>query len=231
MYEDALEIFKYLPIRASQNEIDYINHLWASANKLYLDDKYTKVSTRSFSIMPFHILFMLALQYKIFRIKKQRSTEYISRIEKYVSNKDIKKQLLNVNSVFDFGLMGETSLVKLLSIVGLSDDSIGRTISLINHRNDSIAHAKGGFIFEADEKINEYIKCLAEIQKCFELLNNEVAKSWFEEIENEDDLEDFKERKLADAHICSEDFNSGDMLILVNNSSTPFKEWLITKDN
>lgn len=228
MHDDAQKIFDYLPIRSSQNEIDYRDHIWTSTIKLYKEENEI-VSTRSFSIMPFHILFMFVLQYKVLRIKQQRPVEYIERIKKYQKDKIIKEQLLNTNSVYDFSLIGETSLAKLFSIIGLSSDNINRIISLVTHRNNNVAHAKGGFIFDADQKIIEYLGCLSEVQKCMEVLNNEVTKSWLSEIEDEDDLEDFKERKLADSYICNEDFNSGDMLLLVNNASIPFNEWYTIK--
>ena len=65
MEEKVLEIHDFLPVaRRSTVENDYILHLW---------DAYLTLDTlgdagRGFSIMPFHIMFMLALQYKILRI-------------------------------------------------------------------------------------------------------------------------------------------------------------------
>lgn len=232
MYESAFKIFDYLPIRATQNEIEYRDHLWACTVRLYVEEiESDDISTQSFSIMPFHILFMLALQYKIFRIKKQRIREYEDRIKKYPRKKHVETQLLQANSVYEFGLINEKHLPSILNIIGLTDENIFRIQELVSHRNNSVAHAKGGYIFDVNEKIDEYLSCLFEVQKCMEVLNNEVASDWLIEIEKEEDLEDFKERKLASSYICNEDFRSGDMRLLVSNSSTPFIEWFNTTEN
>ncbi len=55
-----------------------------------------------------------------------------------------------------------------------------------------------------------------------------LQKKWLEEIEGEENLDDFKERNLASSYICNEDFKSGDMLLLVNNATTPFSDWFIS---
>lgn len=225
MYEDAVKILDYLPIRASESEIGYISHLWSCFSKIYNENE-NEVSTKSFSIMPFHILFMLALQYKVLRIKNQRYGQYEERVKKYPKKKEVENQLLNTTSVYDLGLISETSLCGFLNIIRVSETIIQKIKNLIFHRNDAIAHAKGGFIFEVDEKISVYLDCLLQVQKCMEILNNEIAESWLMEIEIEEDLEDFKERKLATSYICIEDFNSGHMQLLENNSNIPFNEWL-----
>ncbi len=229
MYEDAIKIFDYLPIRASENEIGYISHLWSCFSKIYNENE-NEISTKTFSIMPFHILFMLVLQYKVLRIKNQRYEQYKERIKKYPKKEEIGKQLLNTMSVYDLGLMSETSLCGFLNIIGVSETTIQKIKNLINHRNDAVAHAKGGFTFDVDQKISDYLDCLFEIQKCMKILNNEIAESWLAEIEDEEDLEDFKERKLASSYICIEDFNLGHMQLLENNSKVPFSQWLDTDE-
>ena len=221
MNEDAYQIFEYIPIRLDKIEDEYIKHLWDAFVVLNSNQG----SGKSFSIMPFHILFMMVLQYKVLRIKQQREIQYIERIRKW-HKAEKQKLLLKANSVFEFGLLAETSLPGILNIIGLSEDSINKIKNLVMHRNDNVAHAKGGHLFDVDEKIYEYLSCLSEVQKCMELLNNEVTKNWLKEIENEESLDDFKERKLASTYLCNEDFRSGDMQLLVNSSDTPFSEWL-----
>ncbi len=224
MNEDAYQIFEYIPIRLDKAEDEYIKHLWDAFYVLNLNSGYGK----SFSIMPFHILFMMVLQYKVLRIKKQREAQYIQRIKKWHKGKK-KRYFIKVNSVLEFGLMPENNLPGIFNIIGLSEDNINKIKDLVRHRNDNVAHAKGGHIFDVDEKIYEYLNCLSEVQKCMEALNNEIAKNWLEEIENEENLDDFKERKLASSFICNEDFRSGDMQLLVDKSDTPFSEWYLSK--
>ena len=64
MYEDAQEIFGYLPIRKTQVEYEYIEHL----RNVFLVLDQTENTARPFLIMPFHLLFMMALQYKALRV-------------------------------------------------------------------------------------------------------------------------------------------------------------------
>ena len=64
MYENAQEIFDYLPINRSKLEADYIDHLW----NVFIALDNAENSARPFVMMPFHLLFMLALQYKVLRI-------------------------------------------------------------------------------------------------------------------------------------------------------------------
>ena len=72
MYEDAQEIFEYLPIRRNTTENDYIDHLWQAFSAL----SQTETTARPFAVMPFHLLFMLALQYKVLRISKEQKEKY-----------------------------------------------------------------------------------------------------------------------------------------------------------
>ncbi len=72
MYEDAQEIFDYLPIRRDALENDYINHLWQSFTILNGSGR----EGQSFAIMPFHLLFMLAIQYKVLRVYREQKEKY-----------------------------------------------------------------------------------------------------------------------------------------------------------
>ena len=57
MYEDAQNIFEYLPIRRDTTENDYIDHLWQAFSALDSAD----ATARPFAVMPFHLLFMMSL--------------------------------------------------------------------------------------------------------------------------------------------------------------------------
>ncbi len=59
MPEDAQKILDYLPIRKNLQENDYINHLWQAFSTLDGAD----AVARPFAVMPFHLLFMMAIQY------------------------------------------------------------------------------------------------------------------------------------------------------------------------
>ena len=63
MYEDVQEIFSYLPIEAGIDNL-YIQHLFGAFQTI--NEKEEPI--RAFSILPFHLLFMFSIQYKVYRI-------------------------------------------------------------------------------------------------------------------------------------------------------------------
>lgn len=199
---DALKIFDFLPIRKNINESDYIAHLWDSFTALDTDTD----EARSFSIMPFHLLFMLALQYKILRLYKVNSRDYNKAFT--ISNGRHHSKLSKPESVFDLALLKERSLPDLLKLLGSSENSISNIKKdLIDNRNDNLAHARGGKTEDPDKLIGKYINALEKIQLCTKKTNQFVAKDWLAEITEEDSTSDFIESRLADSLLTPKDFN------------------------
>lgn len=60
MHDEAKEIFGYLPIRQSAIEARYVAHLWNAFEYLILSED---EDVAAFSLAPFHLLFMLVIQY------------------------------------------------------------------------------------------------------------------------------------------------------------------------
>ena len=139
MYEDAQEIFDYLPINKNQTEDEYISHLWTALMSLDSGDQ----EGISFLIMPFHLLFMLSIQYKVLRIYNYRKENYLSAFLIFPPRDD-QKELLNPSSVYSIGLLEESKIINILKIVGVDDNTISLVKKLIKNRNDNLAHAKGG---------------------------------------------------------------------------------------
>jgi len=155
MYENAQEIFNYLPIRRNQLESDYIDHLWNAFS--VLDESTT--SARAFNLMPFHLLFMMAVQYKTLRISKihKKACELFFC---GVAGRS-KKELLSAQlSVFDIALINERTIPEIFQLIDLEPEKINSIKKLIDDRNDRLAHAKGGIEQEPDEKIALYIEAL-----------------------------------------------------------------------
>ncbi len=203
MYEDAQEIFDYLPIRRDTPENDYIDHLWQAFTTL---DGGEAVA-RPFAVMPFHLLFMMALQYKILRISREKRAEY--ELVFTIDRGREREAVLNPESVFDVALLNERTIPDLLKLIGLDGEAIKQIKELIDNRNDNLAHAKGGIESEPEMRIEEYLTCLRTIQIHMQPLNDKVANGWTTEVSPEDVMPDFIEARLVDSMLCPEDFMTG----------------------
>lgn len=109
MVDDARDIFNYLPIRVNQVEQEYIDHLWSAFELLSSGE-------HSFAIMPFHLLFMLALQYKALRIAKlhvKASTLFFHG----VGGRKKQEIICDNPSVFTLSLIHESTLPEILQLI------------------------------------------------------------------------------------------------------------------
>lgn len=200
MYENAQEIFSYLPIRKNQPENDYIDHLWNAF--LVLDESET--SARPFNLMPFHLLFMMAVQYKALRISKINK-KACGLFFCGVAGRS-KKELLSDNlSVFDIALINERTIPEIFQLIELEPEKINAVKKLIDDRNERLAHAKGGIEQEPDEKIDQYLMALANLQDKFKTTNNQTAKVLLEEITPDDDFGQVLETYFYDERITPHD--------------------------
>lgn len=209
MYEDAQEIFDYLPINKNSVEEEYVNYLWNALVSLDSGDQ----EGIPFLIMPFHLLFMLSIQYKILRIFKYKKEQYQSAFLLYPP-RDGEKELLNPESVFTMGLLEESKMVNIFKIINVSDSIIGSIKSLIKNRNENLAHAKGGIERNLEDRVLEYINIMKQIQQYFKEINNEVSKKWLKEMGTGQDGVDYIELHLAEEYICPVDMNQWELKIL-----------------
>ena len=139
MYEDAQEIFDYLPIRRDTTENDYIDHLWQAFSAL--DQAGT--TARPFEVMPCHLLFMLSVQYKVLRIAsahKQATNLFFTG----VGGRHREQLLSEQRSVFDMALINERTIPDIFQLVEVDPEAIRKFKELVDERNDNLAHAKGG---------------------------------------------------------------------------------------
>lgn len=209
MYEDAQEIFEYLPINKNSVEEEYVNHLWNALVSLDSGDQ----EGISFLIMPFHLLFMLGIQYKILRIFKYKKERYQSAFLLYPL-RDGEKELLNPESVFTMGFLEESKMVNMLKIVNVSDSIVGSIKSLIKNRNENLAHAKGGIERNLEDRVFEYINIMKQIQPYFEEINDEVAEKWLKEMGTGQDGVDYIELHTAEEYLCNADMWTGKLSTL-----------------
>ena len=230
MYEDAQKIFDYLPIRPALLEGEYIQYLWETFS--ILDN--TETSTRSFSIMPFHLLFMMAIQYKVLRIYKTQQDKYnLAMIIKHPRNGE--EGVLYPESPSTLAFLGEAELIDLLKIVGLSkEDAKGIKKLTTNYRNNNLAHAKGYIEPNIISKIKDYLDSLDKIQSVYLYMNIDIANRILDEIKEYEylDMDVIFERNMLDDNITPKDL--GVIISCILNSEEEFiffeqLEYLVNK--
>jgi hypothetical protein len=220
--EEAQEIFEYLPLSKNEAEANYIAHLW-DAFKVVAE---SKSAGQPFVVMPFHLLFMLSLQYKALRVAKL----FPAAGEVFfagVGGREGKEKLLNsARSVFDLAFINERTLPELLRLVGVDAQEISSIKKLIDDRNNNLAHAKGGIDADPENRIQQYLDVLKRLQASFLQQNDEVAQKWLCDLTDEDDLAEFVSIRRSENQLCPADFKSG-MLLLFNCDSPEIssKEW------
>jgi len=220
MYEDAQEIFEYLPIRRNTTENDYIDHLWQAFSAL----SQTDTTARPFAVMPFNLLFMMAIQYKVLRIYKEQKEKY----ELALTTKNLRdeeRDILAPESPLAIAFLGESEIVDFLKIAGLSaDDARGIKKSIVRYRNDKIAHAKGYIEQDIETKIAEYFGWLETLQTVYHQMNQNVADHWLSEVEIGDDMEQFLEIHFLDSCFSPRDF--GNVVgTLIEAEQLDFDQW------
>lgn len=219
MYEDAQNILNYLPIRKNKAENDYIEHLWSAFSELDASE----TVARPFCIMPFHLLFMLAVQYKVLRVSKIH-TESCNLFFCGVAGRCKKELLSDQKSVFDIALINERTIPEIFQLVGLDNSGIKSIKDLIDERNNNLAHAKGGIEQKLEEKVDLYLQVAERIQQKFKSHNEQMASSWMSEVAEGDDLDQFLEGKFLDSSVTPLDF--GDIIgTLFEAEELDFDQW------
>lgn len=219
MYEDAQGIIEYLPIRRSQPENEYINHLWQAFSAL----DGTDAAARPFAVMPFHLLFMLAVQYKVLQIEplhKQATSLFFTGI----GGRNREQLLSDQKSVFDIALINERTIPDIFQLVEMDPELIKKFKELVDERNDNLAHAKGGIERDLENKINSYLTVLKSIQKCCSAINKKIATEWVGEISEGDDLSEYIETYFFNSRLSQQDF--GDVIgTLLEAEQLDFDQW------
>lgn len=223
MNEAAYEIFDFLPISTSEAESRYVDHLRDAFIALDSADN----SGQAFSIMPFHLLFMLALQSMALRVAKlfpQATDLFFAG----VGGRDKAQLLKPERSVFAFALINERTLPDIFRLVDMPEHEIGRIKSLIDDRNNNLAHAKGGMETDPEGKIEQYLAALRMLQPYFTPYNDQVAVEWMGEINDEENLNDFVVLRLPDSWLCQADFKYGILFVFSMTEDQTLEQWQAT---
>jgi len=232
MYEDAQEIFDCLPIEAGSENL-YIQHLSGAFQAVNEKDEPTK----AFSILPFHLLFMLAAQYWVYRISAWKNVEYLKILQNCRTYRKEDRKILISNapipdatgvissnsSVRNLSKIKEAHLFHFFRILGLNEEIIKQAEVIVNIRG-TYAHANGNIEESIEERIDEYLSILREIQKCMAVVNKGV-QNWANEIEEgEFPLDDFFNERFLQSQFSPRDF--GDVVgTLLEAEQLDFDQW------
>lgn len=206
MVDDALRILDHLPLRRSEKEGEYINYLWSAYEHLTNAD----APTSTFSLMAYHLIFILAVQYKALRMKALMPAEYTKFFTDYPARQDADR-VRNAQSVFDLALANEKSLMHLFSLLGLSAEEVSRCKNLIDVRNNEFMHAAGYIHSDPTKHINDCLIQLEVIQECYLDANDAVAREWTHELTSEDDVSVFVDVRLLETRLTYRDFADGEL--------------------
>jgi len=146
MNEDPSEILDYLPysFRVPQEQ-EYIAFLWDSFQSNYENRKY------QFALIPFHMLFMSAVYFDIWKIKINNQNDF----EKALIGlrKDDEKAMLKASWPFTFHKINESQILRFLKLLDCDDDKIGVYAKIVDDRN-SVAHSNGNIYVQAQESLD-----------------------------------------------------------------------------
>ena len=217
MYEDAREILNYLPIEPD-GETRYIQHLDESFKTLYKAGDPVK----PFSILPFHLLFTLAVQYKVHRISAWNNVQYQKDLKHCRTYGNGSMSVLEKNApILDSnGVMPRDSSVRNLSLIqegdlfnflDLKNQVTEKAKKLIRIRG-TYAHANGNIEENIDERIDEYLEVLREIQSCMKVVNVGI-QDWGNQIK----VGEFPLGGVFEKHFLASQFSPYDFGDVVGN--------------
>jgi len=232
-YENAIEIFDYLP-REAGGLARYVNHLWGAFEALM--EKEDPVS--AFAILPFHLLFMLSVQGKVYRISAFDQEQYLRTLglcrlygEEYRGTLENNSPIPDIHgtiparcSVRNLSLLPEKQLFAFLNVIGADKATIDKAIELIEIRG-TYAHANGNIEEDIEERIDIYLHILRIIQKGMNKLNDAIANQWISELSEEEDLKEFVENRLIASMLNPIDFRSGELTLFSLDEDTNIDDW------
>ncbi len=233
MYEDAREINEYLPVDAGIESL-YIKHLWDAFEAVMEKEDHV----RPFGILPFHLLFMFAVQYKVHRLSAYNKTQYLEilrecrlydgdHMQMLESNPPIPNEdgvILGNCSAKNLSLIRESQLFNFLKIIDVGESIIMKAKELVEMRGN-YAHANGKIEENIEIRIDEYLSVLEGIQVKLVSTNDIVADEWLQDVSEGDNLKEFVNMRLFRSHVCRADFRRGVLTLFNLEEETPLEDW------
>ena len=157
--DEALDLAEYLPVSyKTPSEREYISFLWESFQLNYDAGKY------QFAFLAYHLLMMSFVYFNIWQIKQTRPDDFEKGVIGFPRE---ERELLQATSPFTFSILNESSVLRLLKLIGCDNSDIGEYLALVRDRNDA-AHSNGNIFSgtqpEIDAKIRQVLRAVEGIQ-------------------------------------------------------------------
>ena len=111
------------------------------------------------------MLTMSFVYFNIWQIRQARPKDFEMAMVGF--NKNMEKELLEATSPFTFWRVNESSVLRLLKLIGCDNEQVGTYAALVKERNNT-AHSNGNIFFSTqtalDAKITEILRVVDEIQ-------------------------------------------------------------------
>ena len=158
--DQALDLADYLPVSfKTSEEQKYVSFLWEAFEENYDGAKY------QFAFLAYHMLMMSFVYFNIWKIRQVRPHDFAKGLIGF-SRKD-ENLLLKDTSPFEFSVVSESSILRLLKLIGCDNSKTGQYLKLVRDRNDG-AHANGHIFFttqsQMDTQILHVLRSVEEIQ-------------------------------------------------------------------
>ena len=144
--EEAAELGDYLPLSFNRpNEQEYVAFLWDAFETNYTHDKY------QFAFLAYHMLTMSFVYFNIWQIKKTEPKNFEMSLIGF--GKDVEKGLIEAKSPFDFSIVSERTILRILKLIDCDNGKIGTYTKLVDERNQT-AHSNGHIFFSTQAALD-----------------------------------------------------------------------------
>ena len=183
--DEALDMADYLPVSfRTFAEQEYISFLWETFESNYNSAKY------QFAFLAYHMLMMSFVYFNIWQLRQTRQDDFEKGLIGFP--KESERTLLNGISPFTFSAVGESSILRLLRLMGCDDSKIGQYAKLVRDRNRA-AHANGDIFLktqsEAETQIREVLRAVEEIQTHSQPIINQCYEEFLLQSHDPDERE------------------------------------------
>ena len=211
--DEALDLAGYLPISFKTSmEEEYISFLWEAFQDNYIGAKY------QFAFLAYHMLLMSFVYCNVWQIKRTWNSEFLKGTIGFASREE--EFLLKASSPFDFSRVNESSVIRLLRLIGCDSNQIGQCSALVGARNEA-AHANG-HIFSAtqrqlDTQIRQVLRVAEGIQIHSQPIINQCYQDFLLQSYNPDEREYLDaEDQIREVLIHDNDMSRKDIELCAN---------------
>ena len=183
--EDAFELSSFLPLSyKGPTEEKYIRFLWDAFESNYTNEKF------QFAFLAYHMLTMSFVYFNVWQIRRADLRDFQRALIGF--SKETEHELLKAQSPFEFSVVGESAILRLLKLIECDNSKIGTYAKLVKDRNEA-AHSNGNIRFDSQEQLDaqivETMRIVAEIQDHSRLVIERCYREFLIQSQDPDDRE------------------------------------------